>query len=179
MRPLIYSLALAVTFMGGLSSVQAQSRLRSPRLVDNNNMNIANPFPTCEGVAVTQRNIGSYIQYTYLMMTQLRGSFSRQDILLSNTYANAFETFSKLASGQRVAIVGGTDYCIPAYTCKDDHGDNKDIWGFNSCSTCKVIEVNPPTTPPTCVTSCLLCCNHFATPPSQTCVDSCGDRPRC
>lgn len=92
---------------------------------------------------------------------------------IDNILAYEASGFSPEVAAQIAARVG-SEACSAGYTCGDANSTNA-----GQCSGCGHKEVSPATNPKTCEHSCKMCCSHFATPASQTCLNSCTASDPC
>ena len=83
---------------------------------------------------------------------------------------NSYELsgFSEKAAKQIAARIGSNDMCAAGYSCGASNATNS-----GQCSGCGFDEITPRTNPRTCNYSCRMCCAHFATPATATCLNSC------
>lgn len=167
MRLFIATLTLAVVALTS-TNLSAQQRIKSA-------VNARLPV-TCFGNVVTMQNSAAMVKDLYMYA-------ANDDVRFLNTYAYAISQLQAANTKQGmmslIAAHGGTEMCTPAYSCTDVNGNPKSVWGFNSCADCAATQPSPPTNPVTCLTSCKLCCSHFATPPSQNCLNSCDANDAC
>jgi hypothetical protein len=144
-----------------------------------NSMNATSGNVTCFDAPVSYNNLRGHINNLYVF------TFLNEATLKSfgmfNHYANVILKLENVEAGiipmaTFVRQNAGQEVCKPGYDCTDDNGLPKEVWGHNSCDACAAVETVPPTNPPTCLTSCALCCSHFSTPPRQNCLTKCEAR---